>query len=238
MTYITAHSGCEGTPAGSMESITRALELGADFIEVDVRRSPEGILYLSHDVADPAGLLTLDDAFAAIQGTPLRINCDLKEQSTLYPVLDLARLYGYGPEKVTISGCTSPEQLARDLSINEHVSVALNIEEILKFLYLLENPLFTIPLMRNPWELVSSMELTGPRINNMIGLIQNTGAHSLNLPYRLLSEPLIILCKIANIPLSVWTVNDPIIVQQCLDAGVENITTTQVTQALKLRDDL
>lgn len=41
MTYITAHSGCEGTPAGSMESITRALELGANFIEVDVRRSPE-----------------------------------------------------------------------------------------------------------------------------------------------------------------------------------------------------
>ena len=34
---ITAHSGCEGTGIDTMESIEKALEFGADAIEIDVR---------------------------------------------------------------------------------------------------------------------------------------------------------------------------------------------------------
>ena len=46
---ITAHSGCEGTARDSMESVELALALGADAIEMDIRRAPDGLLYISHD---------------------------------------------------------------------------------------------------------------------------------------------------------------------------------------------
>ena len=43
MPQITGHSGCEGTPRDSMASIERAAALGADAVEVDVRRGSNGI---------------------------------------------------------------------------------------------------------------------------------------------------------------------------------------------------
>ena len=56
--YITAHSGCEGTPDNSLESVRAGVDLGADFVEVDVRLDPEGTPRLTHDMpaAYDAGL--------------------------------------------------------------------------------------------------------------------------------------------------------------------------------------
>ena len=149
----------------------------------------------------------------------------------------MAQKYGYGPEKVTISGCTSPEQLARDPSIHQHVSVAFNIEEILKYLYLEEKSSvsdadFRI-LMSSPWERVRSLELTDERIDSIIHYVKLLGVHSLNLPHRLLTDTLINVCQTADVPLSVWTVNEKEVLHRCLQAGVENITTTQVRLALQ-----
>ena len=39
---ITAHSGCEATEIDSLDSIDKALEYGADAIEIDVRADPSG----------------------------------------------------------------------------------------------------------------------------------------------------------------------------------------------------
>ena len=46
---ITAHSGCEGTPDNSMESIRKGIELGADCIEIDIRMDPHGEQRLTHN---------------------------------------------------------------------------------------------------------------------------------------------------------------------------------------------
>ena len=43
---ITAHSGCDGTPDNSMEHILKAIELGADCIEIDVNMGSRSPLYL------------------------------------------------------------------------------------------------------------------------------------------------------------------------------------------------
>lgn len=48
MPFITAYSGCMDTPMGSMESVVRGLESGADIIEVDVRRFKDSIV-LGHE---------------------------------------------------------------------------------------------------------------------------------------------------------------------------------------------
>ena len=94
--YITAHSGCENTPQDSMASVEKALLLGVDIAEMDVRKAPNGVLRVSHNQLDQAGYgekLTLEAVFSRIKDTSLSLNCDLKEPSTLYDVLTMA-VYG------------------------------------------------------------------------------------------------------------------------------------------------
>lgn len=50
-TWITAHTGCDGTPDNSLESILHAQRTQADVIEIDVRLDPTGRFYLSHHPA-------------------------------------------------------------------------------------------------------------------------------------------------------------------------------------------
>lgn len=49
MVHITAHSGCDGTPDNSLEFVRHALQTNADALEVDVRKTKDGILAISHD---------------------------------------------------------------------------------------------------------------------------------------------------------------------------------------------
>ena len=84
---ITAHSGCEKTPANSIEHIKAALNSGAEMLEVDIRRAQGGGLFLSHDVReDYTGCPSLADCFALIAPAAICINCDVKtvkDQETL-----------------------------------------------------------------------------------------------------------------------------------------------------------
>ena len=50
-TYITAHTGCEGTPWNSVEHIEAALASGAEVVEIDIQNDGER-LYLSHDALE------------------------------------------------------------------------------------------------------------------------------------------------------------------------------------------
>ena len=78
-TLITAHSGCEGTPDNSIIHIACALRCGVDALEIDVHPGKDGIFYLSHDEAEDCSFCpSLRDAFTLIQGSGMKINCDLK----------------------------------------------------------------------------------------------------------------------------------------------------------------
>ncbi len=48
---ITAHAGCQGTEPNSRESIVAAYNSPADIVEVDVRASMDGVVFLMHDNA-------------------------------------------------------------------------------------------------------------------------------------------------------------------------------------------
>lgn len=97
MTVITAHSGCEGTPPNSLAHILAAIESGAEMVEVDIR-AHEGRLYLSHDVAeDPADCVSFETFMSLISGVPaLRVNCDVKTDGLILPVMEVANRMGQG----------------------------------------------------------------------------------------------------------------------------------------------
>lgn len=51
---ITAHAGCQDTVPNSRESIVAAYHSAADIIEVDIRASADGVVFLMHDEAPAA----------------------------------------------------------------------------------------------------------------------------------------------------------------------------------------
>lgn len=240
---ITAHSGCEGTPRDSIDSISHAIALGADLVEMDVRCARDGVLRISHDQvgeAEYASKLTLQDVFESLVGTGLGLNCDIKEPMIVYDVLSMGECYGFGPDRLFLSGSTSPEQLACDPQIAKRANVYLNIEQVLKMLYLPElyrqkETQKFCELMNQPWPFVNKKPLTAQETDVLLDLVETLGVYGINLPHQLLTEDLAERMRARNIPFSVWTVNQPETVVRCIQLGAKNVTTLTVKIALEQR---
>lgn len=241
---ITGHSGCEQTPRDSMESIERAIACGADAVEMDVRRAPDGTLYISHDRQTQEGTAkkpTLEDVFRRLRDTRLMLNCDIKEPFALCGALDLAAGFGFGPERLIVTGYVSPEQLALEPAIAERAGVFLNVEEVLKFIAMgalcAGKGEASFPqLMRDAKPFVLEMLRDGDfALPSLIRLTHALGARGLNLPHAELTSPLFEALDAEGILCSVWTVNEPAELERCLRLGVYNITTLCVRAAVERR---
>ena len=110
MVLITAHSGCDGTPDNSLEFVRHALQTNADALEVDVRKTENGGLAISHDpIAADQDAPTLQAVFSLVAPTEKKINCDLKEPDLEEAVIGLAREQGL-LQRLIFSGTVSLER--------------------------------------------------------------------------------------------------------------------------------
>ena len=112
MTLITAHSGCEGTAPNSIDHILAAIDSGAEMIEVDIRAHGD-LLYLSHDVAeDPAACVSFETFLELISPVPdLRVNCDVKTDGLITPVMEAARRFGVAHRMAFTGACNHQNDL-------------------------------------------------------------------------------------------------------------------------------
>jgi glycerophosphoryl diester phosphodiesterase len=80
LTRIVAHRGASAEATeNTLAAFDRAIELGADMIEFDVRRAPDGRLVISHDpIRKLAELPTLEDTLRLTQGR-IQLDVELKE---------------------------------------------------------------------------------------------------------------------------------------------------------------
>lgn len=77
---IVAHRGASHeAPENTLAAFAKAIEIGADMIEFDVRRAPDGRLVISHDhVRKAARPPTLEDTLLLAQGR-VQLDVELKE---------------------------------------------------------------------------------------------------------------------------------------------------------------
>lgn len=80
---IIAHRGASRErPENTLPAFQRAIELGADGVELDVHLHSDGVLRVHHD-AEPTGETpTLDAALALLAGAGLTVYCELKGAGT------------------------------------------------------------------------------------------------------------------------------------------------------------
>jgi glycerophosphoryl diester phosphodiesterase len=82
MTLVVAHRGASAVaPENSLEAFAKAMELGADMVEFDVRRGPGGAIVVSHDPIDAAAaheLPRLEEVVELCAGR-IALDVELKE---------------------------------------------------------------------------------------------------------------------------------------------------------------
>ena len=79
MTLVVAHRGASAVaPENSIEAFEQAIELGADVVEFDVRRDPDGVLVVSHDPLPQPDVPTLEQVVAVCAGR-IALDVELKE---------------------------------------------------------------------------------------------------------------------------------------------------------------
>lgn len=227
-TMITAHSGCEGTPDNSMESILRGIELGADCIEIDIRMDPQGTLRLTHnELEDYSNAVPLETALRTIAESDAAVNCDLKEEKLLYPVLEAAEAAGISRERLIFSGSVDVDFLRSDPSIVKRARIFLNLEQILK--NLMKN--FVLP---TAWD--ERITLFDKHLEKITGLVKSLGVECINLNYKVMTPKRIAACHDCGISLSLWTVNEEADQERLLREDLVNMTTRNVASAIRIRN--
>ena len=126
MTVVCAHRGASALlPDNSVEAFRAAIDAGADAIEADLRRTPDGRLVLEHDLlaAYPPSLPLLADLVTMAHGR-VRLDIELKEAGYEREVLEaLSPL----PPDLLISSFL-PSALAAVRELDRSVETALIIE--------------------------------------------------------------------------------------------------------------
>jgi glycerophosphoryl diester phosphodiesterase len=101
LTQIIAHRGASSeAPENTLAAFARAIEVGADIIEFDVRRAPDGRLVISHDPVEDRtselpsllDLPTLEDTLRLTQGR-IQLDVELKEPGCERDAIDLLLRY-------------------------------------------------------------------------------------------------------------------------------------------------
>jgi glycerophosphoryl diester phosphodiesterase len=101
LTHIVAHRGASAeAPENTLAAFEKAIELGADMIEFDVRRAADGGLVISHDpIREPGPRVptlpqvpTLEDTLRLTQGR-IQLDVELKEPACERDAIDLLLRY-------------------------------------------------------------------------------------------------------------------------------------------------
>ena len=216
-------------PQNSIPNSQAYLDLAAekrpDVVEVDIRRTSDGIAVLHHNpdvrIGDSSllikdaplerlravkpGLLTLSHAMEFCRKHKLFMNLDLKEIEAADPVIADIKKMGMAKE-ILFSGCGRKEILY----IREHMPharVLLNVED--EELDCKGNE-YTAAVERNVY---SASEL---------------GCCGLNVNYLYCRKEMVSYTRTRSLPLMVWTIDDEQEMRQFLKLGVYSITTNRI----------
>jgi glycerophosphoryl diester phosphodiesterase len=224
---VTAHSGCMGEAPNSRKHLGRALEEGADIVELDIRLSADGHVVLSHDesVPIPGGeslpiarhgwkelsgearghgvdLLDLEEALDLVAGSGCAINLDAKEAAAASAAASLAR--GRGVEdSIIFSGLGEAE--------------ARLVRESLPDFRCLLNADLLLPVSG-----YGEAELRA-----ICRCLTESGCCGINIDWRAAGVPLMEYARRRCIPVLLWTIDTEDDLRKALELQPYSITTNR-----------
>lgn len=235
MTLITAHSGCEGTPMNSMAHIMAAIDSGADYIEVDVLPTKDGVAVLSHDdylngkpitetlYEDIKGeLVEFKEAIDLIMKSGKKINIDIKDVQCVPYFAPYIIEKGY-KDRVLLSGCLDEDLVY----LKEHYPW---LPKLYNCYLLLDDP----DMSDN--DIKRRLRFFGNQYKDEVSkrahieeMIKEHVVEGLNISYKQATEERMAWAKGLNIPIFVWTADEEKDMLQNVLRGVTSITTNNVS---------
>lgn len=208
---VTAHTGSMQTPDNSIESIEKAIAVGVDVVEFDVRFRPNGIPVMAHDSveSDYEGV-PIEDALKVLSqdGVKININLDIKETDNLCVLQDLLKQYSL-IERSFFTGVT--EEFVPDVRTQcPEIPYYLNYSPEKKKLH------------------------NSKYQQELLELLKDTGAIGINCHYNHSGRKLAELLHQNGYLLSVWTVDDERQMVRELMSGADNITSKVPDQLIDL----
>lgn len=233
---LTGHRGAAAYERhNTLASFTRAVAMGADVLECDVRRTRDGVLVLAHDSivgrgraatriarttlaqlrALPGGadLLTLADFLAFAQERGLLVNIDLKAPEIEVPLAALLGAHDLVGRAVVTSRAS--HQLRRLRVLAPALRLGLSKSS-------------NAPV--GPRGLPERMSIHMQRAlmpRALPGVLRRACADAVYLQHRVITPPLVASLHRAHLGCYAWTVDDPHTAARLLRWGVDGITTNR-----------
>lgn len=207
--FVTAHSGCDGYAANSVEYIEHALTLPIYALEIDIRKNFNGALILSHNPPEiDREYISLHDAFEILRDARIKINCDLKEPGLEKDIISLAESTCINPNRIIFTGTlTNWKALAETLEPSE---IWINPEEIDDKFYMAMN--------------AEKVMTQAAEYNYRV----------INLDYTFLTSEIVNLTTQHDLAISLWTIDNAHEIPKGIkNSNIVNITTNRPAEILQ-----
>lgn len=229
---ITAHRGhARAAPENTLSAVRKAMESGADFAEIDIQRTADGVVVLLHDrdlkrvAADPRRLedLTFDELRKLDVGSWFDPAFAGEKVPTLTEVIELCRgrmrlnieLKFYGPDRQLAADVA---RIIREQAFEQECIVtSLNLDSL------------EVIRAHNP------NVRTGLIVAHAAGDISRLDVDVLSIRADFLSRDLLRLARRQGREVHAWTVNDATQMARLMQRGVDNILTSDPDLAIRVR---
>ncbi len=195
---ITAHTGCLGTKANSLQSIEKGVEYGAQIIEFDVQYY-KGVPVLSHDEPQ-GGEIPLEEAFLKVKEYDgLKVNVDIKSVEHIHTVGEVAEKTDV-KDRIFFTGINEDfvPAVKKDCSDIEYY---LNVK------------------------VLPPRKQTNEYLNSLVEKVENCGAIGINFNKKSATKKLVEIFHKNGLLVSIWTVNGYFNIRRIMSYGPDNITT-------------
>ncbi|MFP4656202.1 MAG: glycerophosphodiester phosphodiesterase [Candidatus Woesearchaeota archaeon] len=231
MTYVMAHRGASSiAPENSLQAFIEAINLGADYVELDVRRCNTGELIVIHDskvnrvtngeghikaltfeeisnlvILDNTRLLTLDEALDFLNGR-CGVNIEIKSRKIDYDIADRI-LY-----------------MIKERDMQQKVMISSFNHKILRYIKHSSPNIETAALFvrrKSPGTFFRRLYY----MKKFIRKARHIGADALNLPHKFITGEIMRMAASNGLLVNAWTVNSDKEIARMLGLGVNAIIT-------------
>lgn len=224
MTQIYGHRGASAVAReNTLEAFERAIDMGADGIEFDLRRTRDGCLVVHHD--------------PVVSGGSAIVECRADELASSIPTFDAALdICATVAVNVEIKNLPGEPDFDPSMWIVDRLLAALaarpdgNRVLVSSF----HGPTVARVRQRNARVRTALLIASGDSVETAT----EAGHDAIHPAYADLDETLVRDAHRAGVAVNVWTVNEPTDIDRCLALGVDGIVTDYPDRALERRRDI
>lgn len=247
---IIAHRGASAhAPENTLAAFRMAIDAGADGVEFDVQLAKDGVAVVIHDT-DLKRTGSLDERVAGLTSAelsnidagswfnaahPKRAQPEFAKATvpTLSQVLDL--LQGFPGLIYVELKCDETNYQPLVTAVCDLIRDSLLLPQMIVKTFRLA----AIPEIKHQLPQVQTAALFEPTIMTilrrrkyLVDLAREFGAHQLSLHHSLITPKLMSLAAHANMPVTVWTVDNPKWIRRCRKMGIVALITNDPSQML------